>query len=138
MGTKIVNIKNEDYDVFIGRDSKWGNPFQIGLQGNRKEIIEKYRKWILANESLLKDLESLRGKRLGCYCKPKACHGDVLISLLNLKRWDQWKKVNNQDNCINCVHYGINFPYRKGGCYDCDEEFNNFTEKQINKEVKIK
>ncbi|MFW6130894.1 MAG: DUF4326 domain-containing protein [Atribacterota bacterium] len=80
--TKVVNLKNEEYDIYIGRGSKWGNPFVIGKDGNRKEVIKKYKTYILTKPQLLKDLNELRNKRLGCFCKPKACHGDVLVELL--------------------------------------------------------
>jgi len=79
---KVVNCEKDEYDVYIGRPGKWGNPFKIGKNGTRKEVIEKYRKWILKSPKLLKDLKELRGKVLGCWCKPKPCHGDVLIGLL--------------------------------------------------------
>ncbi len=83
MITRVVNIRKEDCDVFIGRPGKWGNPFIIGKDGNRQEVIEKYRKWILLEGIYkLKDLHELKGKRLGCYCAPLPCHGDVLIELL--------------------------------------------------------
>lgn len=83
MITRVVNIRQEPYDVFIGRPSKWGNPFKLGTDGDRDEVIKKYEEWILGEGIyLLKDLESLRGKRLGCYCKPLACHGDILVALL--------------------------------------------------------
>ena len=80
--TKVVNLRHEKYDVYIGRGSKWGNPFKIGADGTREEVIEKYRQYIMNRPDLLNDLKELRGKRLGCYCKPKPCHGDVLIELL--------------------------------------------------------
>lgn len=46
-------------------------------------VIEKYRNWLLKNPELLSQLEELRGKWLVCHCAPKACHGDVLLELLN-------------------------------------------------------
>jgi hypothetical protein len=78
-----VHFKKAPYDVFIGRPSKWGNPFEIGKDGTRTEVIQKYENYLLSNPELLKDLEELRGKVLGCWCKPSACHGDVLVKLLN-------------------------------------------------------
>jgi hypothetical protein len=84
--TTIVNIHHKvPYDVYIGRGSKWGNPFKIGKDGTRDEVIEKYAQYIADNEYLIGSLEELRGKRLGCYCAPKRCHGDVLIELLGEK-----------------------------------------------------
>ena len=81
--TTVVNIRDgQPYDVFIGRPSKWGNPFKINRDGTREEVIEKYRRYILRQPALLHDLPELRGKRLGCYCKPLPCHGDVLVGLV--------------------------------------------------------
>ena len=79
----VVHCKREKYDIYIGRPSKWGNPYEIGRDGNREEVVEKYRKFILGREDLLLDLPSLKGKTLGCWCAPKACHGDVLERLAN-------------------------------------------------------
>jgi hypothetical protein len=79
----VVNIRTSSYDVYIGRGSKWGNPYHIGKDGNRKEVIEKYRQYILKKPELLENLHELKGKRLGCYCAPLPCHGDVLIELMN-------------------------------------------------------
>jgi len=80
--TKVVHCKKEHYDVYIGRPSKWGNPFLIGKDGTREEVIEKYRKWIVNQPYLMNSLHELKGKILGCWCKPESCHGDVLIELL--------------------------------------------------------
>lgn len=80
--TIVVHCKKESYDVYIGRPSKWGNPFEIGKDGTRSEVIEKYRQWIKTQSHLLKDLHELNNKRLGCWCSPHSCHGDVLVELL--------------------------------------------------------
>lgn len=91
-GAKVVHCKKEPYDVYIGRPvhglkgSIWANPFKIVPDGTREEVIEKYRGYILCKPELLEQLESLRGKTLGCWCKPQACHGDVLVELLNGER----------------------------------------------------
>ena len=79
---KVVNLRKEKYEVFIGRGSKWGNKFVIGKDGDRGEVIRKYREWILNNKELLSSLHELKGKVLGCFCKPMACHGDVLVELV--------------------------------------------------------
>ena len=81
MATNIVNLRKEPYDIYIGRGSKWGNPFIIGKDGDREAVIAKYREWIMGKEELLSDLEELKDKTLGCFCKPKACHGDILAEL---------------------------------------------------------
>ena len=80
--TKVVNIKTSSYEVYIGRGSIWGNPFRIGVDGTRVEVIEKYREYLKHNQFLLLKLNSLRGATLGCYCKPKPCHGDILLEFL--------------------------------------------------------
>ena len=78
----IVHCKVETYDVYIGRSSKWGNPFIIGRDGDRQEVIKKYRDWIITRPKLMEALPELQNKVLGCWCSPKACHGEVLITLL--------------------------------------------------------
>jgi len=83
MKTRVVNSNTEAYDVYIGRPSKWSNPFIIGKDGNRKEVIQKYREWINSQSELLENLTELEGKRLGCHCVPLACHGNILVELLN-------------------------------------------------------
>ena len=82
---RVVHCKKEPCDVYIGRPSKWGNPYEICEGCTREQAIEKYRTYILTNPRLLADIEELRGKVLGCWCHPKPCHGDVLIELLNTK-----------------------------------------------------
>lgn len=83
--TTVVNIKKgEWYDVYIGRPGKWGNPFILNKYArNRTQTVERFRKWITEGDGqhLLADLDELRGKRLGCYCAPRKCHGDVLAEL---------------------------------------------------------
>jgi hypothetical protein len=81
MATKVVHCKHEPYDVYIGRPSKWGNPFEIGKDGTREDVIEKYREWIITQPSLLASLYTLKDRTLGCWCKPKLCHGDILAEL---------------------------------------------------------
>ena len=80
--TIVVNARHEDYDVLIARPSKWGNPFQVGRNGSRERVIQMYEVHIRRRPDLLAALPELAGKRLGCYCKPEACHGDVLVKLL--------------------------------------------------------
>lgn len=78
----VVNLRKEKYDVFIGRPSKWGNPFVLtGVDGDRASVISKYRRWVMTKPELMAALPELAGKRLGCFCKPLACHGDVLLEL---------------------------------------------------------
>ena len=89
--TKVVNVNNDVFDVFIGRPSIWGNPFEIGKDGTRKEVIKKYRVWLNDNESLKSRILELDGKTLGCFCAPKACHGNVIIEMIEIvKREKFW------------------------------------------------
>jgi hypothetical protein len=83
--TRVVH-HNQPYDVFIGRPSKWGNPFHSGEDGTRSEVIEKYREWVQTQPDLMNSLDELYGKVLGCWCKPKACHGDVLVELVEIRQ----------------------------------------------------
>lgn len=70
--------------VYIGRPSKFGNPFEIGKDGTREEVIAKFRTWIISNATLLQAAKTeLQGKNLVCFCAPKACHGDILLEIAN-------------------------------------------------------
>ena len=81
---KVVHCKRDEFDIYIGRPSKWGNPFAVGKDGTREEVIKKYREWLFQQPELLKEArEELRNKILGCWCAPKACHGDVLLAVAN-------------------------------------------------------
>ena len=80
--TRVVHCKRERYDVYIGRPSKWGNPFVIGPDGSREQVIKKYRAWVLAQPALMAALPELDGKILACWCAPRPCHGDVLAELV--------------------------------------------------------
>jgi len=99
--TTVVHCKKEPYDIYIGRPSKWGNPFKIGRDGNRSVVIEKYREYVLSRPDLMSSLHELKGKRLGCWCvdkpidhirKSKHCHGEILLELIegvesDLRSW---------------------------------------------------
>lgn len=84
----VVNVFNARCDVDIRRPGIWGNPFIIGKDGTRQEVLDKYRVWITTStdpkaEELRQKLPRLQGKVLGCCCKPKPCHGDVLLELIS-------------------------------------------------------
>ncbi len=113
--TKVVNVKvvhlrpqydnleswcNDPNNVYIGRrgvvfvnkvrypqkDSIWYNPYKVGKDGSREEVIAKYEVYIKnrleKEEGLKEELKKLKGKTLGCWCSPEACHGDILLKLL--------------------------------------------------------
>ncbi len=69
---------------YIGRPSKWGNPFTIGPDGTRAQVIEKFRESVRGREAEIR--KELHGRHLICWCKPKPCHGDVLLEIANPKR----------------------------------------------------
>ena len=84
--TTVVNIRTQKCDVYIGRGSPFGNPFRIGRDGNRQQVIELYRRKflhkLLNDDEFAMEVQALKGKRLGCFCKPLACHGDVIVEVL--------------------------------------------------------
>ena len=79
----VGNKYKEEYDIYIGRGSLWGNPYKIGEDGTREEVIEKYRLYlweqIKSGKITKEQLIALQSKRLGCFCKPQACHGDIIV-----------------------------------------------------------
>jgi hypothetical protein len=87
----LYSFPGVDKVVYIGRPSKFGNPFIIPRDGTRAQVILKYRKWLVGQLQKSKSrriaLEALRGKVLVCWCKPLACHGDVIVELLEERRW---------------------------------------------------
>ena len=93
--TAVVHCLRDKFDVYIGRANprfpnggKWGNPFVVGKDGTRSEVIKRYREWILEQPELLAEVHTLKGKVLGCWCAPKdgfkgrvLCHGQILGAL---------------------------------------------------------
>ena len=89
----VVHCKRASFDVYIGRPSKWGNPFTIGVHGTRKEVIAKYERYLKDSPELIKALPELKGKVLGCWCYPKPCHGDLLVLLANMEIKNEYREV---------------------------------------------
>lgn len=70
--------------IYIGRPSKWGNPFVVGKDGERGECVMLYEDYLMSHPELIKAAqEELRGKSLVCWCAPRACHGDILMKVAN-------------------------------------------------------
>lgn len=69
--------------VHVGRGTKWGNPFHIGRDGTRQEVVAQYARWILRQPHLMTALHELTGKDLVCFCAPRTCHAYVLLVLAN-------------------------------------------------------
>ena len=81
MRTRVVHCRRERYDVYVGRPSPWGNPFLIGRDGTREEVVAKYAVWVRTQPHPLARIAELSGKTLGCWCAPLLCHADVLARL---------------------------------------------------------
>lgn len=79
--------------VYIGRGTKWGNPFVIGTHGDRAQVVELHRRWLAGDPEVAAmvpgltppTVEEIRrelaGRVLACWCKPAACHGDTLAGI---------------------------------------------------------
>ena len=79
---KVHNIYHKSAPegaVYIGRGSKYGNPFRIGRDGTRDQVCDRFEKEILPHL----DVSELRGKDLVCFCKPARCHGDAILEKAN-------------------------------------------------------
>lgn len=79
----VVHCKRAQFDVYVGRPTRWGNPFVIGRDGSRAQVIAKYEAWLREQPELMDALSELRGKVLACWCAPQPCHADVLVRLAN-------------------------------------------------------
>jgi hypothetical protein len=95
--TRVVNVRRHAAEVkrataasehvYIGRPSKWGNPFTHLAKSiadhvvPKDEVLPRYEAWLTQQPELVAALGELRGKVLGCWCKPAACHGDILARL---------------------------------------------------------
>lgn len=108
---KVVHLSNEDYDVYIGRGncpktglpSKWGNPYSHKegtlaefKTDTRKEAIDNYDKYLLGNDELMKSLPELKHKKIGCWCFPSSCHGDILKKYV-----DRLEDIDKRNQLIN-------------------------------------
>lgn len=107
-------IRNKEENVYIGRgrvvfidgiryplyDSIWANPYKITPEQPREIVLDKYREYvekkINQDKSLISELLKLKGKKIGCWCKPECCHGDVLVELID-------KYSSNSSNTSNTL-----------------------------------
>jgi hypothetical protein len=78
-----MNPTIPDGAVYVGRPSKWGNPYLIGEHGDRDEVIRRFEEHLLRTPDLMAALPELRGRDLVCWCAPKPCHADVLMRYAN-------------------------------------------------------
>lgn len=84
---RVVHCKRESYTVYIGRPSVFGNPYVIGTDGTRQQVIDLFETY--ARENLMHEIKQLKEDDvLGCWCKPQPCHGDIIIKL--------WREIHGQ------------------------------------------
>jgi len=88
LNARLVGKRSTADRVYVGRPTMWGNPFVIGRDGTRDDVVAKYRTWILQQPALMADLHELRGKDLVCWCAPERCHAEVLLALANRDHLD--------------------------------------------------
>ena len=91
---RAVNLRTEKYDIYIGRaghgqEGLFGNPFRVGIHGARGECVKLFRDWFYSEHPRAVDMRKLvqerikPNDRLGCFCKPNACHGDIIAEFVN-------------------------------------------------------
>lgn len=92
MDTKVINLYKESYDIYIGRagkgkDGYFGNPFKLLPTESRGATIERYKQYFYnrleTDPEFKQKVLQLKGKTLGCFCKPNPCHRDVIAEYLN-------------------------------------------------------
>lgn len=88
---RVVNKNHESFTHYIGRGSVFGNPFRIGIDGTRDEVIKQYEFYARHKPELMNEIKSLpENAVLGCFCFPRQCHGDVIIKI--------WKELSLSSN----------------------------------------
>ncbi|MEX2717500.1 MAG: DUF4326 domain-containing protein [Candidatus Sigynarchaeota archaeon] len=84
--TTVVNMKTSPYDVAIDRSSPFGNPFPLRNERERGAVLQRYREYfyrrVERDAEFRERVRALRGKRLGCHCAPKPCHGMIIVEWL--------------------------------------------------------
>ena len=102
MKTTVVNKNSSAFDVYIGRPSLYGNPFAIGPDGTRKQVLQKFQQYfddrMARDTAYRKAVLDLKGKRLGCFCKPRACHGDIYVAYLEPVTTPLWQQPKGATN----------------------------------------
>ena len=116
--TRVVNIRKETCDVYIGRagcgkDGYFGNPFRLEATMAKGSTLGRYRKYfyhrLSTDKEFRKRIGNLQGKTLGCFCKPDPCHGDII------KEYLDWMAENaNEAIVIGQIHWkGCVYPVRE-------------------------
>ena len=89
MNPNIINLRTVNIEkwlkgpnnVYVGRKSKWGNPFRLAVYKSREVVVDLFKKRILKDKRLKNSVVELKGKVLGCWCAPSCCHAEVLHHL---------------------------------------------------------
>ena len=86
----IIRVdKTDNYDIFIGRPSKFSNPFIINRDGTRSEVLLKFEEYFKNHPDINDLLKELNNKRIACWCNlAQECHGDIIIKIYNFKSFD--------------------------------------------------
>ena len=108
--TAVINKKfssrtAQKLSVYIGRPSKWGNPYPLINESRRDLICEQYEEYIatrlIKDEITEEDFHEFDGKNMMCFCAPKRCHGDTLLMLYKLPHEERIKWAHER---ISSVH----------------------------------
>jgi hypothetical protein len=88
LNKRHINTKDLPNVVYVGRPSKWGNPFEIGVDGDREMVVRKHEEWIYNKlkedpEFIHEIIDELQGKDLACWCAPLLCHAETLMRIAN-------------------------------------------------------
>lgn len=84
---RVINCKKEKYTHFIGRPSPLGNPFIIGRDGTREQVVIKFKHYAVNNSEIMELIRQLpENAVLGCFCAPQDCHGYAIKEI--------WEELN--------------------------------------------
>lgn len=96
--TSVVHCKRDRYDVYIGRPSRWGNPIKLQREDDRERVLAQYIEYLEGRPDLVESARlELQGKRLGCWCAPRLCHGHVLAALADGAALEELKVRRRED-----------------------------------------
>lgn len=104
--TTVVNLRKSPYTVYIGRGSKFGNKYVMGIHGSREHVIKRHKEDFCNDPDLQEAVwNELKGKIIGCFCKPEYCHGDTYVAYIRMrmkndgKPMSQWRKEDIDEFC---------------------------------------
>mgnify|MGYP001597204917 CR=1 FL=1 len=129
MRTQVFSIRtrHDGGGVFIGRPSKWGNPFAIGRGDDRAAVIQKFREWVFAPERTVLRAEArceLRGQDLYCYCAPLPCHGDVWAQIADSESDEELHSAYCYENALEAYEDALKAAENgRGGCEERERDF---------------